>query len=254
MAKRPVINGIYEIKNLITNDIYIGSSASKQGILRRWLDHKSLLRNNKHHSIILQKAWNKYKEESFLFSIVETCLPIDCVKYEQKYINLLNPKYNICKIAGNRLGCKQKGRKLSEKEIENFIKRNIDNGYWKENVKKAWASNKGKKQTEETKLKRSFLMKKNFQEKGINKNSFIALENNWEKFTGSTYSEDRKRKMVGINPNSKRPWILNKTTGIEYSFINCSQCAKFFNFKLPNMMGMFKKSKKYRNIVLINYV
>ena len=63
--------GVYKIINLKTKDLYIGSSIQ---IEKRFLRHKKDLRNNKHHSIILQRAWNKYKEENFKFEIIEECL------------------------------------------------------------------------------------------------------------------------------------------------------------------------------------
>jgi predicted GIY-YIG superfamily endonuclease len=52
-----IISGIYYIKNITNNKLYIGSS---KDILKRFYEHKRLLRHNKHHSIRLQRAWDKY--------------------------------------------------------------------------------------------------------------------------------------------------------------------------------------------------
>jgi len=50
--------GIYQIKNIINNHRYVGSSSD---IYHRFDHHKSDLRHGKHHSQYLQKAWDKYE-------------------------------------------------------------------------------------------------------------------------------------------------------------------------------------------------
>lgn len=100
--------GIYLIKNKITGDSYIGSAS--KSISSRWGYHKRDLRANKHHSSRLQNSWNKHGEESFLFEIIEECLPSACIEREQFYIDSLNPTFNMNPIAGN---CS--GRVFSEK-------------------------------------------------------------------------------------------------------------------------------------------
>lgn len=62
------VQGIYQIKNLKNDKVYIGSS---KAIYKRWYDHKSKLLKNKHDNPYLQHAWNKYGEECFKFSIIE---------------------------------------------------------------------------------------------------------------------------------------------------------------------------------------
>lgn len=51
--------GVYKITCLPTNMIYIGSS---NNILKRWDNHRWLLRHNKHNNNYLQNSWNKYGE------------------------------------------------------------------------------------------------------------------------------------------------------------------------------------------------
>ncbi|NFF77676.1 hypothetical protein FCV38_11955 [Clostridium sporogenes] len=61
--------GIYKIEQLSTNKLYIGSS---KNIESRWQEHIRVLKNNKHHSWKLQRAWNRSKKESnFKFEIIE---------------------------------------------------------------------------------------------------------------------------------------------------------------------------------------
>ena len=62
--------GIYMIKNVVNEKVYIGQSID---IYDRWIEHKNALRGNYHANNHLQHAWNKYKEQSFQFSVIEEC-------------------------------------------------------------------------------------------------------------------------------------------------------------------------------------
>lgn len=62
------VQGIYQIKNLKNDKVYIGSS---KAIYKRWHDHKRDLKNNRHANSYLQASWVKYGEECFKFSILE---------------------------------------------------------------------------------------------------------------------------------------------------------------------------------------
>lgn len=83
--------GIYEITNKDTGKRYIGSS--KQ-IEKRWEQHLQALEKGEHHSILLQRAWNKYGKECFEFTVKEECKEEELLVKEQKYLNL-KPEYNI---------------------------------------------------------------------------------------------------------------------------------------------------------------
>lgn len=107
MSKK--ISGIYQIKNLVNGKVYIGSSVD---IKSRWRNHLSKLRNNKHHSRHLQRAWDKYGENSFEFSIVEyVSSEINLLEIEQKWIDKtkccdINFGYNIIQKAESNIGHK----------------------------------------------------------------------------------------------------------------------------------------------------
>lgn len=59
---------IYKIQNLVNGIIYIGSTVNFE---KRKQRHLSALLNNQHHSVYLQRAFNKYGSENFIFTIVE---------------------------------------------------------------------------------------------------------------------------------------------------------------------------------------
>ena len=122
--------GIYQIRNVINDKLYIGSTT--RYFSQRKAEHFKNLRKGIHSSIILQNAWNKYGEKSFKFEILEECTKEKCLEREQYYLDSLNPKYNINKIAENSRGKRwtlsQREKCLCKKGIEAF---NFSGQYFK---------------------------------------------------------------------------------------------------------------------------
>jgi group I intron endonuclease len=96
---------IYSIFNTQTNQYYIGSALNYSS---RKNGHLSQLRNNKHGNIKLQRSFNKYGEQSFVFNVAEEVFDVEIlINREQFYIDSLQPFFNIAKIAGSSLGIKR---------------------------------------------------------------------------------------------------------------------------------------------------
>jgi len=99
-------SGIYRWNNLINNKSYVGSSIS---LTKRFNNYYSLAflnrKINKENSGIYN-AILKYGYSKFSLDIIEYCKPDLLIKREQYYIDLLQPEYNILKVAGSRLGFK----------------------------------------------------------------------------------------------------------------------------------------------------
>lgn len=83
--------GIYQIKNKITNEIYIGSS---RDIEHRWSCHKGKPSWLRHPNMRLYQDFQKYGLENFDFSMVEECEESELRQREDFYIQTLNPSYN----------------------------------------------------------------------------------------------------------------------------------------------------------------
>ena len=104
----PTTSGIYAIKNILNNKMYIGSTSSFK---RRWRRHRQALRGNYHHSPHLQRSYNKLGESKFVFIVLEECENIrdTLILLEQKYMDELHPEYNVRKTAQFHYdGCTEK--------------------------------------------------------------------------------------------------------------------------------------------------
>ena len=102
-------SGIYAIRNTVNNKHYVGSAVY---LTQRFCDHKKRLRARKHHSIKLQRAWNKHGEESFSFEVLQLVQEKkELIATEQEWIDRLNAAgrrsgYNVSPTAGSCLGVK----------------------------------------------------------------------------------------------------------------------------------------------------
>lgn len=88
--------GIYQIRNIITNKIYIGSTS--RTFLARKNEHFQELRRKKHGNTHLQQSFNKYGEHNFVFEILKCCSEADNLDKLEKlfYDNVPeNERYNL---------------------------------------------------------------------------------------------------------------------------------------------------------------
>jgi len=98
--------GVYEILNTANGKRYIGSSAN---VFKRLKEHENALRRGAHHSILLQRAWDKYGAAVFVPGLLLICAPArDALAlYEQLCFDALSPAYNIAPVACSTLGTKR---------------------------------------------------------------------------------------------------------------------------------------------------
>lgn len=79
--------GVYQIKNLINDKVYIGSSETS--FISRYKTHYEKLRTNNHIGYEhLQNAVNYYGVENFEFSILEICNKEECISRETNWIDI----------------------------------------------------------------------------------------------------------------------------------------------------------------------
>lgn len=95
-------SGIYQIRRKGTRHCYIGSSVNLQSRKRV---HFHYLRQGKHHSQYLQRAYDKYGEDVFEWTVIEEVLdPNMLIQREQYWIDKKNPCYNMNGTAASNLG------------------------------------------------------------------------------------------------------------------------------------------------------
>lgn len=116
MAK---LTGIYCIMNIDSSKMYIGSS---NNILKRFKEHRFLLRKSLHHCKYLQRAWDKYGEKTFEFLVIELCSVDDLLTREIFYIKNTKNKYNSSIVTrSGKLASPRTYKQIAAAKI-NFIK------------------------------------------------------------------------------------------------------------------------------------
>ena len=60
--------GVFQIKNIANGKVLLGSSLNLEGPLNA---HKFMLRSGHHENKVLQKEWNEYGADKFVFEILE---------------------------------------------------------------------------------------------------------------------------------------------------------------------------------------
>lgn len=161
--------GIYSITNQLNGNKYIGSSVN---IAKRFREHIGHLRRRTHPNYHLQKAWDKYGENSFHFHVLDYVEDEqELLPCEQQWIDSIKPVYNISPIAGNTRGViftEARKTRISEKAkgnrrrlgavLTDKTKETISNSvklWWVQHGKRTHCS-RGHEYTEEnTKLERN---------------------------------------------------------------------------------------------------
>lgn len=222
--------GIYEIRNLINNKVYIGQA---KNIKRRWSYHKSKLKLNKHWNKYLQYSYNKYNKENFVFKIIEECNIEDLSRKESYWCNLFNsfnrkngynltiPKinggYNLTMEGKEKISKVHKGKIIS-KELRNKISMaNIGKVLSQETKDKMSISKKGTKFSKIAKNNMSIAKKKQLQNKPL------TSYDTWRKskikpvfgynILSKEFVEYESASIAAFNLSSKREYISRAAKG-----------------------------------------
>lgn len=224
----PAMPGIYRIVCSITGKFYIGSACD---LRKRWQMHHSLLTRNSHHSIALQRAWNKYGEGVFAFEILELVLvPEMLTVREQHYFDMFKPfgnkGYNILPIAGSSLG-----HKASPETRAKLSKARMGN-----------TNHTGKPASPETRAKLSAV--RVGRKRSLEHNHKIALAR-----TGKPRSPETVEKMRQNRTNTKTLMVI-APDGTEYTVRGIRQFCETHNLDRRSIQrvaqGKFAYHKGYK--------
>jgi hypothetical protein len=114
---------------------------SSTNLYKRYYTHLNDMRNQRKTCVRLNRAVNKYGEDNFKFQIIARCPMEYVIRLEQWFISNSYPQYNIAKIAGSNLGIKR---------------------------------------SQEVKLERSIIQKKNWDDVEYRKHHLEKLSENWK--------------------------------------------------------------------------
>lgn len=234
------MKGIYKIVNTKNGKFYIGSTTNFH---KRKLQHFNSLRKNKHHSIYLQRAFNKYGEESFKFVIIKKCE--NTLIEEQKILDNLDytKSYNVSKSAsgGDLISNHPNAKEIKEKSRRNILKAPKGkppigdlNGKWKGGVSKSKCTCCGK----EIKSPAKKCNKCYFKERDVN-----GVNN---PFYGKSHSKETKKKLGKYRKgkykgNQEKVVIVD---GVEYKSL--SETSRIFGVVAATILNRIK-SKNYPN-------
>lgn len=106
----PTSSGVYMIRNLMTNQKYIGSAIN---VRKRCRSHKRELIKNIHGNSELQDNWDKYSPKDFKFELIQNCPEEKLREREQYYINFY--KTSNIELGFNIYPAEMEGMKIPDK-------------------------------------------------------------------------------------------------------------------------------------------
>lgn len=137
--------GVYQIRNLVSGKLYVGSSNNL--LFRKRYGHFGPLENNTHENEYLQKSFNIYGKDNFVFEVIEFC------KEEEQYEN---EQYWLDKFYDHKKNC------YNINPIANKPPSNYGRAHTEETKNKISKIHKNKIVSQETRKKISDNMKKRF--------------------------------------------------------------------------------------------
>jgi group I intron endonuclease len=188
--------GIYLIFCLANQRVYIGQS---QSVKSRLADHQKHLKQGKHINSYLQKAYDKYGVDMFVFRSVEypEDTSVESLTTREQYwidqFDAMNPRrgFNLREAGSHGKHTEEAKQKMSEAQKES-MKKKMSSPDWV-------PPNTGKTHSEETK-KRISEAKKGKPKEPVSEETRRKLS---EANTGKKHSEETKKKLIGKAPPNK---------------------------------------------------
>lgn len=244
--------GVYRIRNKRNGKFYVGSSIEIEKRLER---HRRELERGIHHCIYLQRAWNKYGADSFIFEVIHECSSEEEARLiEQQYLdNETENLYNISRKAsgGDIISYHPNKQNIIQKMAQSIRKRYESMTPEERKKKHATYSMKGRRHTEEARRKMSEAQKGRKGPKGVKRTpeqrarlSQIASQRTGEKnpFYGKRHSEETKRKLSEKNkgklPPNTKPVVID---GVVY--VSITEAARQLSVVPATILNRIRSDK-----------
>lgn len=265
-------NYIYCIYNKTNNHKYIGRTNNIEVRKKR---HFSELKNQTHHCIFLQRAYNKYGKDNFEFKILCNNLTLEeAKKLEQKLLNEENNLYNVSKeSSGGDLLSKHPDKEEIICKIKNSMIKRYNN-MSEEDRKKIGEKIKGennpnyKNRGENSPLYKkplssthkqnisNSLKGRKLSQKHIEKMKLTKLKNKkepWNKGKKLNPLSDEHKKKLSDKLKGKPPTNNRKVYCEGKTFNSVAESAKFYNISSSGMIIRLKsKSERFKDFYYID--
>lgn len=198
-------SGVYQIVNLVNGKTYIGSCAEFK---RRSTQHRTALKNGRHHNRHLQASWNKHGANAFLFEVVEVVNGNKGVRTtrEQIYIDQWKEQWEQCynfqrKTVTKERSCYTTTPEKTRQRKSEAAKRRMKTPEGRRQILAALAIGqtngfmKGRKHTEETKRKMSLSHQGKSKSEETRRRMSAARKGMTSTFKGKKHTEATKKKM-----------------------------------------------------------
>lgn len=109
--------GVYQIRNIVTGKVYIGSTITS--FIHRWRQHHSKFKMGKHENTHLQSSYIKYGDSNFEYTVLYVGTSLEDIRTrEQEFINILdscNPDkgYNMDSVVDRSTRSEETKKKIS---------------------------------------------------------------------------------------------------------------------------------------------
>lgn len=127
-------SGIYRWVNLTTGESYVGSAADLTHRLYNYFSPNTLKRELKRNRSLIYSSILKYGYSNFSLDILEYCDSDIILNREQYYIDLLEPEYNLLKVAGRRSGFKHTEETKSKMSKSAKLRLGFNHHYFGKNL------------------------------------------------------------------------------------------------------------------------
>jgi len=236
--------GVYQIRNLTNDKIYIGSAKSFK---KRANQHESRLNAGKHHNKHLLASWNKHGEDVFLFEILEVVngSTRERRKREQyfidQYLNNWEICYNLNRHVNQKVGPWSKNPELTRLKMRMAKLGKVRGPHSKETREKIGKANSKKKRTEKEKNHLRIVMSGRKQPEKVKQKISKTMK---EKGLRPPSWKNKKHSIETKLKLSKKVHQMDINDNLIAEFVSISKASQSTKIAISSIVKCCKKQRK----------